>query len=49
MDAKEILDWAEDANSMVGGSNLKSRMNEVKTHRNWAEKIMYLAEYYGLK
>lgn len=48
-DAKAILGWSADADSMVCGSNLKSRMNEVKTHGNWAEKIMYLAEYYGLK
>lgn len=48
-DAKAILAWDKNANSMVCGSNLKSRMNEVKTHGNWAEKVMYLAEYYGLK
>lgn len=48
-DAKSILDWSDDANSMVSGSNLKSRMNEVKTHRNWAVKTLFMAEYYGLK
>lgn len=48
-DAKAILNWSEDANSMVSGSSIKSRMNEVKTHRNWASKIMFMAEYYGLK
>ena len=48
-DAKSILGWSDDADSMVSGSNLSSRMNEVKTHTNWAEKIMYLAEYYGIK
>lgn len=48
-DAKAILGWSDDADSMVAGSNLQSRMNEVKTHTNWAEKIMYLAEYYGIK
>lgn len=48
-DAKAILDWDENANSMVHGSNLKSRMNEAKTHTNWAIRTMFLAEYYGLK
>lgn len=48
-DAKAILDWDENANSMVQGSNLKSRMNEAKTHINWAIRTMFLAEYYGLK
>ena len=48
-DAKSILDWDKDANSMVSGSNLKNRMNEVKTHINWAKKVMYLAEYYGIR
>lgn len=48
-DAKSILSWDKDANSLVSGSNLNSRMNEVKTHGNWAVKTMYMAEYYGLK
>lgn len=48
-DAKAILSWSKEADSMVRGSNLKSRMNEYKTHYNWARKIMFLAEYYGLK
>lgn len=48
-DAIAILSWSDDADSMVKGSNLKSRMNEYKTHFNWASKIKYLAEYYGIK
>lgn len=48
-DALSILDWSPDANSMVSGSNLKSRMNEAKVHSNWARKTIYLAEYYGVK
>ncbi|MCM1215046.1 MAG: HpcH/HpaI aldolase/citrate lyase family protein [Lachnospiraceae bacterium] len=48
-DAKTILDWKEDDSSMVGGSVIKSRMNEAKVHTNWARKTLYMAEYYGLK
>lgn len=48
-DAKQILNWEFDASSMVKGSNVNSRMNEAKTHSNWAQKTLYMAEYYGLK
>jgi citrate lyase beta subunit len=48
-DAKAILDWSMNADSMVRGSNLNSRMNEYKTHYNWARKVLFLAEYYGVK
>lgn len=48
-DAQAILNWSKDADSMVSGSNLSSRMNEYKTHYNWAKKMVYLAEYYGVK
>lgn len=48
-DAKIILGWSDDADSMVSGSNLGSRMNEYKTHLNWAKRIICLAEYYGVK
>lgn len=48
-DAKAILNWDKDDFNLVKGSNLKSRMNEYKTHCNWAKRIMYLADYYGVK
>ena len=48
-DAKAILGWSNNADSMVSGSNLGSRMNEYKTHFNWAKRIICLAEYYGVK
>lgn len=48
-DAKAILGWSYKADSMVSGSNLGSRMNEYKTHLNWAKRIMCLAKYYGVK
>lgn len=48
-DAKSILNWDSDSNSFVSGSVTKERMNEYKTHSNWALKTIFLAEYYGTK
>lgn len=47
-DAIAILGWDQNASSMVAGSAKGERMNEAKVHRNWAEKIGYMAEYYGV-
>lgn len=47
-DAIAILGWDQDASSMVAGSAKGERMNEAKVHRNWAEKIGYMVEYYGV-
>ena len=33
---------------MISGSIRKVRMNECKTHRNWAVRTKYLADSYGL-
>lgn len=46
-DAKEILDWDE-TGLQVGKSFAGERMNEVKTHINWAYKTITLAEIYGV-
>ncbi len=46
-DAKEILNWDENG-LQVGKSFAGERMNEVKTHTNWAYKTMALAELYGV-
>ena len=46
-DAKEILNWDE-TGLQVGKSFAGERMNEVKTHINWAYKTMALAEIYGV-
>lgn len=46
-DAKEILNWDE-SGLQVGKSFGKERMNEVKTHMNWAYKTMTLAGIYGV-
>lgn len=46
-DAKAILQW--DKNSLgVSKSTAGERMNEVKTHGNWAAKTLILAEVYGI-
>lgn len=46
-DAKTILNWDENG-LQVGKSFAGERMNEVKTHINWAYKTMVLAEIYGV-
>lgn len=48
-DAKAIIHWDTDTKTLVSGSAKKERMNEYKTHYNWAMKILFLAEYYGIK
>lgn len=47
-DAKKILSWDDDKRG-VGRSADGSRMNEVKCHGRWAEKILKLAKVYGVK
>ncbi|MEY8329914.1 HpcH/HpaI aldolase/citrate lyase family protein [Lachnospiraceae bacterium 48-33] len=47
-DARAVLNWNTDSHFLVSGSIEKERMNEYKTHRKWAEKIMFLAEAYGI-
>lgn len=46
-DVKNILNWDENG-LQVGKSFGGERMNEVKTHTNWALKTMMLAEIYGI-
>lgn len=48
-DALAILNWNKETHSFVSGNESKERMNEYKTHTNWAEKIIYLAEMYGIE
>lgn len=48
-DALSITSWDETNASMVAGSDNKQRMNEVKTHFNWAKKILIRAKTYGVK
>ncbi len=48
-DAKAVLNWDENQSSLVSGSENRERMNEYKTHFHWAQKILYLAEAYGVE
>lgn len=48
-DAKSILNWNTSSNSLVCRSISKERMNEYKTHSNWALKIIMLSEIFGIK
>ena len=47
-DAKEIIKW-ENPELAVGKSHNGQRMNEVKVHFKWAEKIVTLEDIYGVK
>jgi citrate lyase beta subunit len=46
-DAFAIMHWEENILG-VSKSISSGRMNEVSTHKKWAEKIMLLAELYGI-
>lgn len=47
-DALSILNFKHD-NLLVAKSNDGKRMNEIKTHTKWAQKIVILANIYGVK
>lgn len=48
-DAKSILNWDSACRSLVSGSTAGERMNEYKTHSNWAKKILLLSQAYGVQ
>ena len=48
-DALQILNWDNSQGALVAGSATGTRMNEVKTHRNWALRIVTLAGIYGIR
>lgn len=48
-DAMSILNWDESSSSLVSGSKDKKRMNEYKTHYNWAQQIIFLSEVFGVR
>lgn len=48
-DAAAILNWDKSSHSLVAGSVSKERMNEYKTHSNWALRTLLTAEYFGVK
>lgn len=47
-DAMSILDWKPGSILRVAGSAASSRMNEYKTHHNWAKRIIALSQVYGI-
>lgn len=46
-DACSILNWSPDRDTLVEGSALQQRMNEPKTHSNWALRTLLLAQEFG--
>ncbi len=48
-DAKAILGWDDSCGRLVASDTSKERMNEFKTHHNWAAVTVMLAEAYGVK
>lgn len=47
-DAHSILHWNTESNLLVSGNTSMDRMNEYKTHYNWANKIIALSQVYGI-
>ena len=48
-DACNIRNWDKEDAHLVSSNSTTTRMNEYKTHYRWAEKILYLAQIYGIK
>ena len=48
-DAVSILNWDKDSHSLVSGSISGERMDEFKTHSNWALKTLMLSKAFGIK
>ncbi|MDR3258409.1 MAG: HpcH/HpaI aldolase/citrate lyase family protein [Fusobacteriaceae bacterium] len=46
-DALSIINWREGENLQVLKSANMDRMNEIRTHLKWAQKIVKLAQIYG--
>lgn len=46
--AKAILSWNTDSPSLVSGNARKERMDEFKTHSNWAQEILIRSEAFGI-
>lgn len=47
-DAQQVLHWNRAASGVAKRTD-GSRMNEVKTHQTWAQKMLCLAELYGVE
>lgn len=48
-DACAILHWNSQSHSLVSASVGRERMNEYKTHSNWAQRTLLMAESFGIK
>ena len=48
-DACGIVSWEQDSGLLVSSSADATRMNEYKTHFNWANRILHLARIYGIR
>ncbi len=48
-DAQNILQWDSHSPFAVCASSTRERMNEQKTHANWAKKVVFLANTYGIR
>ena len=48
-DACHILNWDSGSAFDVSASTAKERMNERKTHMNWAKQTLWMAEVFGIK
>ncbi len=48
-DACAILNWDPADVHLVSSNPTATRMNEYKTHHRWAQKILHLANIYGIK
>ncbi len=46
-DARRVSQWSSDILA-VGNSVFEERMNEVRVHKTWAERILSLANVYGV-
>jgi citrate lyase beta subunit len=49
LDAQAILNWNPASHSYVSGNPGGERMNEYKTHKNWAKQTLYRAEAFGVR
>ena len=45
-DARQLLNWSDERLGVAAGSG---RMNELKCHCKWAERILLRAEIYGVR
>lgn len=48
-DAISILNWNGKNDSLVSANPSKERMNEYKTHFNWARQTLFMAKVFGIK